>query len=96
MLTIDESATTAIHELTNAAGVALDGGLRIALATDTRERDFDLSIASGPADGDRVVVCEAGARVFLEPGAADLLSDKVLDVRRRRAGRVHFGVYPQN
>ena len=36
-----------------------------------------------------------GAGLFLDPRAAQALSVKVLDVRRRHAGRVHVGVYPQ-
>ncbi|MEU4768843.1 hypothetical protein AB0H12_36905 [Actinosynnema sp. NPDC023794] len=90
MLDIDHTAARAIEELTAATGVGREGGLRIAKA----ERDFDLSIQPHPA-ADDVVVARGDTRVFLDPRAAQALSDKVLDVRGRRAGRIHFGVYPR-
>ncbi len=94
MLDIDDTATTAINELTAAAGVAGEGGLRIALASGADD-DFDLSIEARPHRADEVVTSPDGARVFLEPRAARLLSDKVLDVRTDGGHRFHFGVYPQ-
>ncbi|WP_447003012.1 hypothetical protein ACRAKI_25320 [Saccharothrix isguenensis] len=92
MLDIDDTATSAIRKLTDAAGVAPRGGLRIARTPDLR---FDLSITARPGGDDEVVTSEDGARVFLEPQAAEVLADKVLDVRTDDDGRFHFGVYPQ-
>jgi Fe-S cluster assembly iron-binding protein IscA len=92
VLDIDETAISAIKELTDAAGVAPRGGLRIARTPDQR---FDLSIAARPGGDDEVVTSEDGARVFLEPRAAEVLSEKVLDVRTDDDGRFHFGVYPK-
>ncbi|WP_367129525.1 hypothetical protein [Saccharothrix sp. HUAS TT1] len=94
MLDIDTTAAQAIEELTTATGAGPEGGLRIATAAREHDRDFDLSIQPHPA-ADDVVVAGGGTRVFLDPRAAQALSDKVLDVRKRYAGRVHFGVYPQ-
>ncbi|MFJ6674650.1 iron-sulfur cluster biosynthesis protein [Actinosynnema sp. NPDC091369] len=94
MLDLDTTAVQAIDELTTATGVGRQGGLRIAAASRTRDRDFDLSIEPHP-EVDDVVVAHGDARVFLDPRAARALADKVLDVRKRHAGRFHFGVYPQ-
>lgn len=94
MIDIDTTAVRAIDELTAATGVGRQGGLRIARADDADDRKFELSIQPHPAAHD-VVVVRDDARVFLDPRAAQVLSDKVLDVRRRHEGRIHFGVYPQ-
>jgi Fe-S cluster assembly iron-binding protein IscA len=94
MIDIDSTAVRAIDELTAATGVGRQGGLRISRADQADDRDFDLSIQPRPADDDVVVTCD-DTRVFLDPRAARALSDKVLDVRKRHAGRIHFGVYPQ-
>ncbi|GAA1340493.1 hypothetical protein [Saccharothrix algeriensis] len=92
MLDLDSTAVQAIDELTAATGVGRQGGLRITAAD--QDRAFDLSMRPHP-EADDVVVVRDDTRVFLDPRAARVLSDKVLDVRRNRAGRVHFGVYPQ-
>jgi Fe-S cluster assembly iron-binding protein IscA len=54
-----------------------------------------LSVAPAPEDGDRVVGTDGGAKVFLEPQAAALLDDKVLDVQQDETGDVAFAVLPQ-
>jgi Fe-S cluster assembly iron-binding protein IscA len=94
VIDIDATAALAINELTAVTGVGQQGGLRITWADQADDRDFDLSIQPHPA-ADDVVVTRDDTRVFLDPRAAQALSDKVLDVRRRHAGRIHFGVYPQ-
>jgi Fe-S cluster assembly iron-binding protein IscA len=94
VLDIDATAAEAIDELTTATGAGPQGGLRITWTDRATDRDFDLSVQPHPA-ADDVVVAHGDTRVFLDPRAARALSDKVLDVRRRHAGRIHFGVYPQ-
>lgn len=42
------------------------------------QANFELSVVPLPAEDDEVIE-EQGARVFLEPEAASLLDDKVLD-----------------
>lgn len=94
MLDIDSSAAKAIDELTTATGVGPRGGLRITFSPGTPDHGFTLSVEPHPAPED-VVVADGDIRVFLDASAADALADKVLDVRKRHAGRFHFGVYPQ-
>ena len=40
--------------------------------------NFELSVVGPPAEDDEVIEAE-GARVFLDPEAASLLGDKILD-----------------
>lgn len=94
MLAIDDTATAAIAILTNAMDVSERGGLRITSENGTGE--YGLSIARQPGDDEHVITSEPGATVFLDPVAAKLLDDKVLNVRTDEAGRFHFGVYPQS
>ncbi|HEX6343251.1 iron-sulfur cluster biosynthesis protein [Umezawaea sp.] len=94
MLAIDDTAKAAITTLTNAMDVSERGGLRIAARSG--DGRYDLSIAPQPGDGELVVTSEPGAAVFLDPVAARLLADKVLNVRADEAGHFHFGVYPQD
>ncbi|HEV8560688.1 MAG TPA: iron-sulfur cluster biosynthesis protein [Actinophytocola sp.] len=93
MLAVTEAAAGAISALIAQEGVEEQGGLRFAVRTmDDSQAALALSVAPGPADGDQVVTAEAGAQVFLEPQAADYLSDKVLDVQQDGDGQVSFAV----
>jgi Fe-S cluster assembly iron-binding protein IscA len=69
-------------------------GLRI---TTTEDADGDpalsLEVAAAPAEGDQIVD-EDGTRVFLEPTAASLLDDKVLDAQRHD-DHFHFSLGDQ-
>jgi iron-sulfur cluster assembly protein len=81
VLAISEDAATAIRGIVGAEGVPEGAGLRI-----TREESSDpggnpridlrLSVVAGPEEGDQVLEAE---RVFVDPDAADLLDDKLLD-----------------
>lgn len=53
-----------------------------------------LSVAEQPEAGDQVLGTDAGARVFLEPQAAQFLDDKVLDVQQDDQGQLNFAVMP--
>jgi Fe-S cluster assembly iron-binding protein IscA len=78
MLAITDTAAEAIRSLTLDADLPDGGGLRIA-ATDPDE-GLELSLAGRP-DADDVVLEGDGIAVFLEPVAADVLDDKILDVQ---------------
>lgn len=95
MLTVTEAAAEAISALTAQQG-ADESGLRFALQSMEGEgAQLALSVAPAPQDGDRVVGTDGGAKVFLEPQAAALLDDKVLDVQQDETGDVAFAVLPR-
>jgi Fe-S cluster assembly iron-binding protein IscA len=53
-------------------------GLRMVAEREGTQANFHLSVVALPAEDDEVID-EHGARVFLEPEAASLLDEKVLD-----------------
>jgi iron-sulfur cluster assembly protein len=93
MLAVTEAAADAISALIAQEGVQDQGGLRFAIRTvDDSQAALALSVAPAPADGDEVVTADAGAQVFIEPQAAEFLSDKVLDVQEDPDGQLNFAV----
>ena len=93
MLAVTEAAAGAISALIAQEGVPEQGGLRFAVRTmDDSQAALALSVAPEPTDGDEVVTAEDGAHVFLEPQAAEYLSDKVLDVQQDAEGQLNFAV----
>lgn len=96
MLTVTEAAAEAITALTAHEG---DGASGLRLALHQAEGDgaqLALSVAPAPVEGDSVLGADEGPKVFLEPQAAALLDDKVLDVQEDEAGGVAFAVLPQH
>jgi Fe-S cluster assembly iron-binding protein IscA len=85
MLTVTDSAATAIRDLVEGPALPDGAGLRI-FTTDEVGADLAVITAGAPRDGDRVVE-KAGARVFLESEAAVLLRDQVLDAELDAAGK---------
>lgn len=93
MLAVTEAAADAISALTAQEGVQQQGGLRFEMrALENSQTALALSVAPAPADGDEVVTAQEGAMVFLEPEAAQFLSDKVLDVQQDAEGQLSFAV----
>jgi iron-sulfur cluster assembly protein len=90
MLTLTENASAAIKNLTDQTAVSGDGGLRISTADDAAG-SLKVELAPTPEPTDQLVE-DAGARVFLEEGAAAVLSDKVLDAQLDGDGSVRFAV----
>ena len=78
MLAITDSAAEAIRSLTTDADLPDGGGLRI--AAPNPDEGLELSLAGRPGTDD-VVLSGDGIAVFLEPVAAEVLDDKVLDVQ---------------
>ena len=81
VLAISEDAATAIRGIVESEGVPEGAGLRITREESTdpegnARTDLRLSVVTGPEEGDQVLEAE---RVFVDPGAADLLNDKLLD-----------------
>jgi iron-sulfur cluster assembly protein len=77
LLALTDNAVEAVKNIVSAS----DGegsGLRMVAEQAGSQANFQLSVVSLPAEDDEVID-ERGARVFLEPEAASLLEDKVLD-----------------
>jgi iron-sulfur cluster assembly protein len=90
MLTLTDNAVQAIRSLTSQPESQSDAGLRI-MAGEGEAAPLQLSLAPNPMVGDEVVEAE-GARVFMEPAAAEVLSDKALDAEIGDDGGVAFNV----
>lgn len=91
MLTLTDTAATEIRNLVAQPEVPDDGGVRIASSDDGA---LTLSLTSAPDAGD-AVIDNAGARVFLEPEAGQLLEDKTLDAGVDPEGQVQFTLAEQ-
>ena len=88
MLTLTDSAVTAIRSLTDQPELPEDTGLRI-MAQDAEAPSFQVTLAENPVAGDQVIEAD-GARVFLEANAAVALDAQVDD-----EGTVAFTVAQQ-
>ena len=91
MLTLTQNAVEAIRSL--AAPHGEEGGLRI-VAGGNQASALQLSLTPEPAAGDEIVEA-GGARVFMEPAAAHVLSDKALDAAVDDDGGVAFSLAHQ-
>jgi Fe-S cluster assembly iron-binding protein IscA len=89
MLAVTDNAATAIRDITSQDAVPPGSGLRI--SADENGTGLTLSLVANPADGDEVVD-SAGARLFLDRLAAQMLGDKELDVTVDPSGDVQFAV----
>ena len=88
MLVLTDTAATVINSLGDQPGWNDAAGIRIAGPNDGSSQ-LDLAAAEAPIEGDQVVE-QDGARVFLEPGAARMLDDMVLDAAVQDDGSVQF------
>ncbi len=93
MLTITDSAASAIRSLTSQPDLPVDTGLRIK-TQGAGGPSFELALTEGPAAGDQVIE-EGGARVFLEAAAAAVLEDKALDAQVNEQGDLAFRISDQ-
>jgi Fe-S cluster assembly iron-binding protein IscA len=82
VLTITHEAAEAVDTVVHSAPDAPEtAGLRIARGVTPDGQDgLALSVTGGPEDDDAVVDAE-GTPVFLDPEAAQILDDKVLDAQ---------------
>ena len=79
LLALTDNAVEAVREIVSSSDEASEtGGLRMVAERAGTQANFQLSVVPLPAEDDEVID-EQGARVFLEPDAASLLDDKVLD-----------------
>lgn len=94
MLALTDSAVEAVKDVVSSVGeVPETGGLRVVAEQVGTQTNLQLSVVPLPAEDDEVIE-EQGARVFLEPGAASLLDDKVLDASVEE-NRVAFTIADQ-
>ena len=79
MLALTDNAVEAVRDIVSSSDEASEtSGLRMVAEREGMQANFQLSVVPLPAEDDEVID-EQGARVFLEPKAASLLDDKVLD-----------------
>ena len=82
MLTLTDSAKEMVRDMVSGGDAPEGSGLRISAAHDPDGGPaLSLELASEPSEGDQVLD-DDGTRVFLEPEAASLLDDKILDAER--------------
>ena len=94
LLALTDNAVEAVKNIVSSSDEASEtGGLRMVAERAGTRADFQLSVVPLPAEDDQVID-EQGARVFLEPEAASLLDDKVLDADLER-DRVAFTIADQ-
>jgi iron-sulfur cluster assembly protein len=92
MLTLTETATTAVKAIISGTPDAAGGGLRIGQGLDDNS-GFAVAVVANPLPGDSTVESD-GAKVFLEPAASVVLEDKTLDAHIDN-GSVTFALVPQ-
>ncbi|MDO9454820.1 Fe-S cluster assembly protein HesB [Nocardioides sp.] len=92
MLTLTENASTIVRDITTQPGYPDSAGLRI--TTDGDPSSFAIAPAEAAEPQDHVVE-QAGATVFLDERAAELLDDKVLDAAVDDQGQVEFALAHQ-
>jgi iron-sulfur cluster assembly protein len=79
LLALTDSAVEAVKSIVSSSNEASEtSGLRMVAERAVTRANFHLSVVPLPAEDDEVID-EQGARVFLEPEAASLLEEKVLD-----------------
>jgi iron-sulfur cluster assembly protein len=79
LLALTDNAVAAVKALVSSSeDVSETSGLRMVAEQEGMQANLHLSIALLPGEDDEVIE-EQGARVFLDPEAAALLDDKVLD-----------------
>lgn len=84
MLILTTKATTAIRNLTEQPRIPQGSGLRIALAEDDNNV-LELTLDARPRSGDEVLN-KGGVWVSFGPGAAQVLTEQVLDIRDTESG----------
>jgi iron-sulfur cluster assembly protein len=79
LLALTDTAVEAVKNIVSSSDEGSEtSGLRLVAERTGEQANFQLSVVPLPAEDDEVIEAQ-GARVFLEPEAASLLDDKVLD-----------------
>jgi Fe-S cluster assembly iron-binding protein IscA len=90
MLTLTENASAIVKDISSQPGLPETAGLRITSDSQS-EASLAVSAAEAPEPGDQVVE-QSGATVYLDPSAAIMLDDKVLDAAVDPSGKVEFAL----
>jgi Fe-S cluster assembly iron-binding protein IscA len=94
LLALTESGVQAVKGIVSSSEELPEtGGVRVVAGRSGTEPNFELSVVSLPGEDDQVIE-EHGARLFLDPDAASLLEDKVLDASVEQ-NRVAFTIADQ-
>lgn len=93
-MTLTDSCATIVKQIAEQIPDSQDPGLRLSEAGPDSEPGLALTPVGAPEPGDQVVE-EAGAKVFLDAPAAQLMDDKVLDAQVNEDGSLAFGVGQQ-
>lgn len=88
MLSLTTAAADAIKDIVTTNDLPAGSGLRITAEEDGNEVSIELDFSDSPEDEDDVVEA-AGARVFLDETASDVLTNVELDVTPH-GDHVHF------
>jgi iron-sulfur cluster assembly protein len=92
MLSLTEQAKEVIKGIVEEVGP--EAGLRITASGEGNgDTALDFDLAPAPGEGDEVVE-DDGAKVFLDPAAAEVLADKTLDVEEH-GDHFHFSLGEQ-
>jgi Fe-S cluster assembly iron-binding protein IscA len=96
MLVLTPAAVQVVKSVTAAPEAPEGAGLRIAASPASEDTGaLQVTAAESPGPQDRVLE-EDGARVFLEPQAAEYLDDKVLDAQMDEQGTASFALAAQS
>jgi Fe-S cluster assembly iron-binding protein IscA len=93
MLTLTDSASTAVKNIAERNADAAEAGLRISTEP-IGGTDFTVAITPAPNPTDTIVESD-GAKVFLEENAARALESKILDAQLDDDGSIHFAIRNQ-
>jgi Fe-S cluster assembly iron-binding protein IscA len=94
LLALTDDAVEAVRNIVSSSDEFSEaGGLRLVAQRAGTQTNLQLSVVALPAEDDEVIE-EHGVRVFVEPEAAALLDDKVLDARIEQ-NQVEFRIADQ-
>jgi Fe-S cluster assembly iron-binding protein IscA len=94
LLALTDDAVEAVRNIVSSSDELPEtGGLRLVAERSGTQANLQLSVVALPAEDDEVIE-EHGVRVFLEPEAAALLDDKVLDASMEQ-NQVEFTIADQ-
>jgi iron-sulfur cluster assembly protein len=96
MLAVSPAASAAISSALEGTDIPDGAGLRLAAGPPTeRGVAIEIGFAAAPEPDDQVVETDAPADVFVEPHAAALLEDQVLDAEIQPDGAISFSLHAQ-